>query len=378
MNEKNIIRICHVTSVHPLYDVRIFHKECVTLAENGYEVILLCAGADSVKKIVQKVHIITVRKNSLRFMRMIFTVWRLYKNAIKINAQIYHIHDPELLLLGLMLKKRGKEVVYDVHEDFPKQILEKYWIPSFLRKLISTIFSHIEQYSAKRMSYVITATDDIKLRFEKFTGTVCAVKNYPMNNEFETLNRPSISHENTICYIGGISEERGITTLVRAVHRLKNIRLILAGNFYTHSYYEKLKNEPGWKMVDFRGYVQRENLPEIYSFSSIGMVTLLPVASHLTALPIKMFEYMSVGLPVIASDFPLWRKIIEKNQCGLCVNPANPTEIAEAISFFLNNPEVAKEMGLNGKNAIQKLYNWENEKNKLLKVYQDITGKISV
>ena len=109
--------------------------------------------------------------------------------------------------------------------------------------------------------------------------------------------------------------------------------------------------------------------------SKIGIVTLHPKENYLESLPIKMFEYMHAGIPVIASNFPLWQEILTENKCGICVDPFNLDQIAEAIKYLLNNEEDARIMGINGREAVTKKYNWENEVKKLENIYINAFNK---
>jgi len=100
---------------------------------------------------------------------------------------------------------------------------------------------------------------------------------------------------------------------------------------------------------------------------------LHPTASYMEALPVKMFEYMSAGLPVIASDFPLWRQIINEAECGICVDPRDPSAIAQAIDRLVANSDEARRMGENGKRAVLSRYNWGVEEKKLLRLYESLS-----
>ncbi|MCM8808341.1 MAG: glycosyltransferase, partial [Candidatus Omnitrophica bacterium] len=143
-------------------------------------------------------------------------------------------------------------------------------------------------------------------------------------------------------------------------------------NFTTEEQRKRAISLKGWQNVEYLGYVNREKVKEIFLRSTGGMVLFLPEPNHVNAQPNKIFEYMSAGLPVISSDFPLWKEVIEGNKCGICVNPLNPEEIAEAIKYLVNNPDKAKEMGENGRRAVLEKYNWDIESKKLIEIYENL------
>ena len=132
---------------------------------------------------------------------------------------------------------------------------------------------------------------------------------------------------------------------------------------------------PGWQRVNALGFLDRAGVRDVLGRSMAGLVTLHPVINYIDALPVKMFEYMSAGIPVIASDFPLWREIIAGNDCGLLVDPLNPAAIAEAIDTLVSNPTMAQRMGENGRRAVEERYNWGIEEQKLMAFYERILAK---
>ncbi len=364
------MKVCHFTSVHKTDDIRIFHKECKSLAEAGHEVYLVAANTE--EKIQDGVRILSTNVEfSGRLSRMNKTSKGVYRKALEVQADIYHFHDPELLRFALRLKRKGKKVIYDAHEDVPRQIMAKYWIPKLFRKMVSVCFELYENFVAKRLHAVVVSTPHIRERFIKINPNTIDVCNYPLISE---LMEPSKwdDKNNEICYVGGISEVRGINQLMDALVFVPDIRLNLAGNFSTEALEVQVKEKEKWNRVDFYGYVGRNELLSIFHRSKIGMVTLLPTPNHMESLPIKMFEYMSAGIPVICSDFPLWKEIVGSNECGICVDPNNPEEVAKAIQYLMNNPAQANEMGKKGRLAIMGKYNWDIEKNKLFDLYKRI------
>lgn len=364
------MKICHLTSAHPDGDVRIFHKECVSLAKAGYAVSLIIPNTTS--RIEKGVNIISFKSNyTSRRERMTKTVKEVLTHALKVNADVYHIHDPELLKIVKNLKRKGKKVVYDVHEDLPRQILSKHWIPKPVRKVISVITEVYENKIAKKCDGIISATPFIRDRFLSINSNTIDINNFPITEELLIDYDYSKKTENNICYVGGITKTRGIKELVTSISNI-DCKLLLAGNFLEENLRDETTQLNGWKKVAEQGYLNRNEVKELYKKSKIGIVTLHPIINYIDSLPVKMFEYMAAGIPVIASDFSLWENIVETNNCGICVNPLKPAEIANAISYLLNNPEEAQIMGINGQKLIKEKYNWKIEEKKLLSFYNQL------
>ena len=366
-------KVCHITSVHPAHDVRIFHKECTSLAKAGFDVSLICANAETEEK--NGVHIIGVTsKSTSRAARALSTVNQIYVKAKEIDADIYHLHDPELLRIALTLKRGGKKVIFDVHEDLPRQILSKHWIPRPLRITASKVVEKLEKIICKRLDAIITVTEFITSRFKYINKNTVTVNNYPLDHEISGDGLP-IGKTKAICYIGSISQIRGLQYLVDALDVNSHVTLSLAGSWSPQEFKADLEARKGWKRVEEFGLVSRKEVSKIMEHSIAGMVTFLPEPNHINAQPNKMFEYMSAGLPVIGSDFPLWREIIDGNECGLCVDPSNPQKIADAIMIILENPDLAERMGQNGRKAIIEKYNWNNEAAKLVSIYNNLGSR---
>jgi len=363
------LNICHFTSAHKSGDVRIFLKECVSLAAAGHSVTLVAANCPSEFK--QGVNIIGVDVPvSGRFTRMSKAARLVFQKVITVDADVYHFHDPELLRFALKLTKRGKKVVYDVHEDVPRQIRGKYWINKYLRKSIAVFFEIFENYVSKRVDAIVAATPFIQDRFSKLNSNCVAVCNYPIVEDYE-FSADWNSKGNEICYVGGITKVRGIVELVQAMEGI-DVQLNLAGDFSPLALKAELESLPGWKNVNNIGFVGRSEIYAVLSSSKIGIVTLHPIVNYLDSLPIKMFEYMMAGIPVIASDFPLWKNIVEQYNCGICVDPQDPNEIRKAILSLLSNDELAEKMGLNGKKVVFEKFNWKVEERKLIEIYANI------
>lgn len=363
-------RIAHLTSVHKRYDIRIFHKQCSSLKKR-HEVHLIVSDGLGDEKI-NGIKIYDVGHKNGRLKRMILTTNKIYRKAIELDVDLYHLHDPELLPVGNKLKKKGKIVLYDAHEDLPRQIASKSYLNTFIKPILSKCIENYENYIVKKLDGIVTATPYIENRFKKVNPKALSINNFPIIEELKS-NKDWNTRNKTIAYVGGISKIRGIIEVVKALELVDaNISLELAGIFSERTTELIVKRLEGWKKVNELGLINRNQVSQVLSKCAIGLVTFLPEPNHINAQPNKMFEYMSAGIPVIGSNFPLWREIIESSNCGICVDPLNPKEIAEAINYIINNEQEAKLMGNNGQKAVSEKYNWKNEEIKLFSLYEDL------
>lgn len=362
-------RVCHLSSVHRADDVRIALKECPSLAEAGYETHLVIeARASGVERGVS-IHPLPPRPAN-RLARMLGSARRAYASARALDAHLYHFHDPELLPWGLALKRAGKRVIYDAHEDVPRDIESKAWIPAPLRRVVGAAFERFENWAARRLDAVVAATPHIRDRFVAVNPRTVDVNNYPMRDEMSAAHG-SAMREPRVCYVGGINDIRGVREMVRAIERTP-LRLALAGRFDSTAEREAVMALPGWRQVDELGHLPRADVARLLATSIAGLVLFHPESNHVNAQPNKLFEYMSAGLPVIASSFPLWQEVVEGAGCGLCVDPLDPTAIADAMRWVADHPDEARAMGQRGRAAVEDRYNWDREAAKLVALYRSL------
>ncbi|PKM19389.1 MAG: glycosyl transferase [Gammaproteobacteria bacterium HGW-Gammaproteobacteria-15] len=366
-------KVTHLTSAHPRYDIRIFLKMCSSLAKEGYVVNLVVADGkgDEIKNGVNIFD--TGEKAKGRIERMTKTVKSVYEKATKLDSDVYHLHDPELIPVGVKLKESGKLVIFDAHEDLPKQLKSKPYLNVFLRNFLPIAFSLYEQYVFRKFDALIGATASITTKLKKINSNSFTINNYPILGELSPDNNSIWNNRsNEVCYLGGIAEIRGIKQVIASLPYAENVTLNLAGRFSEKWVEEEVKSWPSWGQVNELGFINRDEAAKVLGRSKAGIVTFHNYPNHVHAQPNKMFEYMSAGLPIITSNFPMWREVVEGNHCGICVDPLDKHAIADAINYIINNPKEAECMGINAVAAIKNKYNWSVEEQNLFKVYKEL------
>ncbi len=364
-------RVCHLTTVHQPFDVRIFLKECRALASAGYETHLVATHDSDVERDGVKIH--GLPRASGRVQRMFLASRWCLKKAVSLDADLYHFHDPELIPVGRELKKLGKTVVYDVHESYAESVLDREYIPLPLRQVVSDRVARAEARADRELDAIVAATPRIARSFANQRTVL--VQNFPILGELASATgRPFAQREAAVCFVGNVSRIRGAREMVEAIRLTANTRLVVAGDFTPAHLSDELGVLAGWGRVDRLGFVDRSRLSEVMGRCIAGLVPFHPLRNHIEAQPNKLFEYMSAGLPVIVSDFPYWRETIEREGCGLLVDPMSPEAIAGAIESLVNDRQGAQEMGARGAVAVKERYNWEAQERILLDLYGALIG----
>jgi len=370
-------KVVHLTSVHPSWDVRILEKECRTLAREGFRVTLVAPGHG--EALVHGVRVRSVPAASRRLERALLTIPRVYRAALAEDADLYHFHDPELIPVGLLLKLQGKRVIYDVHEDVPRDILSKSWLPRRLRPSIAWAVATVEALAARMLDALVLVIPMEHRRFPRRRSVL--VRNFPLLEEFLPAGAPPHADRALLAvYVGIIAEPRGALDMVGAMSRLPTTlgaRLAIAGPFRPPELEDRLRAQPGSERIDLLGWLSRQQISGLLAGARVGICVLHPIPGFPESYPVKLFEYMAAGLAVIVSDFPVWRDIVLGVRCGLVVNPGSPVELAQALESLLKNPETTQAMGHRGRLAVRERYNWSPEGIRLVDLYRRLLDQTS-
>lgn len=369
------IRVAHVSSAHRTSDVRIHLREAASLSENGFDVTLVAVGHE-IELPNTGVRLVSLRARR-RFSRVTLGSIAAVRAALRTRAQIVHLHDPELVWAILPLRLLGRRVVYDAHEDLPSQMLSKSYLPVPARPVVGK-FARVVVRAAAMSDHVVAATEKIAASFPP--EKVSVVRNYPRlrHNDDDALaidERPFL-----VAYLGVMSEERGVRHLIEALDLDEfpdHWRAVVAGPPSPATFLGDMSRHPGWGRVDYKGFLSTDGARDLLLECRVGICALQRTEAYVDSLPTKMFEYFAAGMPVVASDFPLWRSIIEEHDCGLLIDETSPDAIAGAVARYAREPELLRRHSANALSAAQGRLNWENEEHSLLQAYARITPPTS-
>jgi glycosyltransferase involved in cell wall biosynthesis len=364
-----LTRVCHITTVHPADDHRILYKECVSLRDAGYDVTLIAPHSRNTTIAGVKVSALRAPARS-RVERMLRRPHAAYRAAVALDADLYHFHDPEFLPYGTHLARAGKRVIYDAHEDVGTQIRYKDWLPGPSRVPVARGIARLEAACVTRIDAVVSPSLAALERLAPHQPRTVLVANYPRLDDLGAV-APWHGRARAACYVGGISRVRGAHALVDAMAHA-DAELYLAGPISPPGLQRELERSAGWRRVQYVGRIPPDRVPELLGRARLGVLPLQPIPNYRVAYPVKLFEYLAAGLPVVSTDVPLWRDLLETYECGVCVPPDSPRRLAQAMTSLLDDDASARSMGERARRAAEQHYSWQSQADALVGLYAEL------
>ena len=374
------IKVCHFSSVHSQTDTRVFYRECRSLAKE-YDVTFI--GIGNYTGLKDGISMIGIPKPGNYIIRFVHTIFKVFAEAVKTDASIYHIHDAEMILFGIVLSLSGKKVIYDIHENTYQDILLKPWIPVKIRTVLAFFYRVVLQLGSNFLHYIVVVADPRFLKdFYVKKGQYTIIQNFADTDTLKKyrVNNRSDMQDNNLFYIGMIRDMYyDIDKLFDALYILNqkgiNIHLHCIGYFgsKTGKDFKKYKHWNEIKaQVTFHGFLEMENAYEISKICKIGICLKNQPEKMLVSHERKLFEYMAIGLPSVFCNSHIYSGLNQKCEIGLCVDLTNPEEIAQAIKQILISNELQETFSNNNIFWSETEYNWETEAQKLLQLYHTL------
>lgn len=362
-NKRKVVMLANAG--HNPLDPRIFLKEAISLSKNGYEVSLIIPTPQD--DVVNGISIISVTPYARGWRKLIVCPWLVFRKALRQpKYAIFHLHDSELLVIGIWLKLLGRKVIYDAHEDTPQQISYQHWLPPLLKRPYAWLYIFLEKLAGLMFDGIIIAEPVIAKYFP--SGKTCLIRNFPIVSNF---NQDYIDYEKRsrrIVHFGMLTKVRGVLKMANAVAMAKRnceFEFQIAGPFSPKELEKEILKLP----VTYLGWVPSKEIAKITLDSRAGIVVPQPIERYKTNYPVKLFEYMAAGVPIVATKYGEVASFIKECECGILVDPEDEKEIASAIEFIFKNETAAKEMGVRGRTMVFTKYSWEKESENLLAFY---------
>jgi len=366
--QKLNVHIAHLSSVHQRYDQRVFRKECRGLARLGYKVSLLVADGKS-DEVMDGVSISSVPRPHGRLERVSTTMVRIYNSAKALNADVYQVHDPELLIVAMFLKASGRQVVFDMHEDAVVQMRIKPYLNGFQRFLYSALYALLERGALRRIAGLAAATDGLVLKYGRYARRSVSIANYVDTSIFPERE---LSFERAVIFHpGALGKVRGLENMISLAKILPTgSELILAGRL------DKNYSARDLAPARYLGLLEEREIQEIYATANIGIILYNPVGQYGGATAVKAYEYMAASMPIIMPDHGEWPDFNRKVNCGINVRVDDPRAVLAAVERLLKDPVEAARMGRNGRAYVLQNCAWETELSKLAGLYESIVEEV--
>ena len=246
-------KVCFLTSARRHDDTRIYYREAVTLHKAGYDVVIICPDCQTTDSQGIKFRLADVDR-SKHWKKLFLNPFRVLGRAIDENASVYHFHDPELCLTGFFLKLFGKKVVYDVHEDTPRAILAKSWVPAPLRGIISKLFEGLELLLSLTFDGIVASAEVVAKRFPR--RKTITVGNFPEVAEFPSVIPDFEKRGHIACMIGTIQEDRGIYDVLDSARYL-DYPILLTGEYASEQVQQRVEEESQDLPLRSLGFMER-------------------------------------------------------------------------------------------------------------------------
>lgn len=370
-------KICMIHKVQNL-DPRSFYKESRTLSNAGYEVTLL--GLFNGSKVVNGIKIIGFNSPYKRLVRFFISNYQIFVTALREKSDVYHFHDLDFIPFAVLLKilTRSK-ILYDIHEAYPEYMLLKTYLPIYFRIILYLLIYMIEHAAIRFFDAIIPNDNFIAKNFKHKNKIV--IFNFPTLDFFKNEQKMSIHEKKYDLFYHGSLPTYHFETMMKIAEKLnsENVKNIWGIVTNDNSTLCLAKKELEIKKLEgnffFLKYVDYLKVIEYLNMAKIGIIPLPPFKKFYKNIPLKMFEFMGAGEPIVLSDLPPSRQFIQGENCAIAVEPNNIDEYVNAIKDLLNNPDKIAIMGNNGKKLVFEKYNWNNEGKKLLNLYDILLYK---
>lgn len=356
----------HLTSVHPRYDTRIFHKHAVFAAASGYSVSML-VNDQHPNEMMNNVSIISTNwVFQSKFKRILYSVFLFPFKSLKIKSNLYIIHDPELIPCGLILKLLGKKVIYDIHEDYHLIHSQK---NTFLSSVLGIFYKLVSNFFVRQIDGVFVVNDRLESQYGSIARHLVLVPNFPIIDKVKPISKSLDDGNLKIIFAGGITEDWNVSLISNILSELEDVEFHIAGK--SNHYLDSILDNHYANLI-YHGHLMHDEVLDLMVQMDMGMAisSSIQLQGEGSIGNTKVFEYLAAGLAVIVNDNKVWREIIKDNNVGFVLDGIE--DISHVINSIKHNKDALKEMKLKAQKIIAEKYNWDKTFLNVVNMYEDI------
>jgi len=370
------MHICHLTLGHTPYDDRIYYKECWGIRHWADRVTVIGKETEIPETTYPEIEVLTFPWGNLlqRF-------GKAFDLAVDLQADIYHLHEPELLpMIPLLRNRTSAAFVYDMHEPLAEVILDFSRNPWYQRYATALAMGGYERLLLSLPNSVIFTSKILSSEFQKYTRHSTILYNFPRLDLFESAPGEERGTQYTVLYQGQIAPSRGIVDLVKGFYLYyrehQQGRLRLVGSVSSPEFRRTLLGAFSYFNLTHAAALEQAvphtSMRPILQSASVGIMALHPTPAFRKSVQIKTFEYMATGLPVIAGNYASAHQFVASRNAGIVLEETTPRTIAGALGDLYTHPEKRRQMGQRGQQAVHEQWNWSAMNRKLQHLYLGI------
>ena len=371
-------KVCVITTVHPPFDPRVFERGARSLRRAGYDVVLIAPHPRDEER--DGVRILGLRRSRSRALRILTGGWRAFFRALRVRSDVYHFHDPEFMPFGVLLQLlRRRPVIYDAHEDYPQHMRSKGWIPAPARRLASRLVLFAEWVTCRTVACTITPTPTLTERFIRMGARRAeTVLNLPSADFLQAGEDANLPDPVDVLHVGSLSASRlefllDVAARVSTEHPQARWAIVGIHDAALPQVEALVASRDLVDRVRIVGKVPHERIGEYLRVSRVGVNHHPRERRFDVAIPVKVFEYMAAGLPVVSSELPLLRQLAGDDAIAY-VDPGDRDAFADAVSRVLATQELADRLGREGERLARERLNWACEEPHFLEIYEELIG----
>ena len=345
----------------------VLYRQCQTLLKNGHNVKIIAWDRTNKRPKNENIDGIEVQNVGVKcsygdlahLLVKIFSYYsQVFRMVLKEKFDVMHCHDIQTIPIGLFIGKLlGKKVIYDVHD---------FYFDS--ESLLNNMLKAIDSFFASKADFITVPSDYFSKYYMRINNNVSVIFNVPEKDLFVPIKTSPQESAFTISYFGSVRWDKQLVDMIKVTSELDGVEVFIGGGGIKMKEIKKIAKK--YRHVKVEGYVPYNNLVKRYWQSDCIYVVYPPTNQAIKySVPMKIFEAMACGIPVIANSEGYTGTFVKGNNVGRCIDEGDLQQIRKAIISLRDDPSLREKLGENGRKLIEEVYNWENMEKRLLEVY---------